>query len=79
MTHYHAVFLDETGCEFGAGIDAPDAQTAYAEIQEQYPECRIVQFESPEDRRKREQALWDEVNGDYWDQGWLPENENDDL
>lgn len=69
MTHFHAVMLDETGCEFGAGVEAPDRETAYDKLRDDYPESSIVQLESPDDTRRREadlyaRALQDELEED---------------
>lgn len=79
LIHFHAVMLDECGEEFGAGVDAPDRETAYDLLREMYPENRgIVQLESPEDTRKREQRIHrqvqEEMDGDvppgYYDERW---------
>lgn len=53
MTYYHAVFEDECGGEFGAGVEAGSKDEAYKLLREDYPESRIVQMESPEDTRSR--------------------------
>lgn len=55
--HFHAVMRDETGCEFGVDVWAFSRAEAEAEIEDQYPESRIEQLESPADRRAREQDL----------------------
>jgi hypothetical protein len=69
MTQYHAVMLDETGCEFGATVVAVDRAGAYAALAEDYPESRCVQLESPEDTAARERAMYDriarEMDDDY--------------
>jgi hypothetical protein len=57
-THYWAVFLDETGCEFGAGCYASTRTEAYEKLSESYPESRIVQLESPEDTQRREEMIY---------------------
>lgn len=76
-THYHAVLIDETGCEFGAGCDAETREEAYEQISENYPESRIVQLESPEDTRERQafieqrlRAAYDD-DRDIWDDPYL--------
>lgn len=61
MTHYHAVMLDETGCEFGVGVDAPDRETAYDMLREDYPESSVVQLESPDDTAKRQARIYAEI------------------
>lgn len=79
MTHYWAVFVDETGCEFGAGIEAATKAEAYRELQEMYVESRIVQLESPEERLERERAMHEQIErelfGDYWDRH--PDDDDD--
>lgn len=67
MTYYHAVFVDETGCEFGAGCEASSREQARTMLEENYPESRIVQLESPEDTREREAAIYARVSADYDD------------
>jgi hypothetical protein len=57
---FHAVFLDETGCEFGATIIAANKADAYETAREQYPESRCVQMESPEDTAAREKRIYDQ-------------------
>lgn len=54
MARYHAVLLDETGCEFGATVTADDRESARDQLREDYPESRVVQLESPEDAAARE-------------------------
>lgn len=80
MTAYWAVLLDETGCEFGAGVTASDKAAAYDYLRENYPESRVVQVESPEDRRERERAIeaqvLREVYGDYWDEDFTYDPED---
>ena len=66
---YHAVMIDETGCEFGASVTADDKGEAIDMLREDYPESAIAQIESPHDTREREAAMMrrleDEMNGDY--------------
>jgi len=62
---YHAVMLDETGCEFGAGVEAASRDEAYDELRDMYPESRIVQLESPEDTAERERRIYAQVWDDY--------------
>lgn len=53
-TRFHAVLIDETGCEFGASVEASDHATARAKLREDYPESRIDQLESPAESAERE-------------------------
>ena len=71
MTHFHAVLLDETGCEFGAGHDCETREDAMAYFRESYPESRVVQLESPADTAAREHKIYqDALRGvDYDDEG----------
>ena len=57
MTTYHAVMLDETGCEFGVTVKARSRAKAREELREDYPESRCVQLESHLDTMKRERRL----------------------
>jgi len=70
MIKFHAVMVDETGCEFGAGVEAPDREEAYEMLQENYPESRVAQLESPEDTRRREARIYAAVCADYDDGGY---------
>lgn len=90
MTHYHAVLLDETRCEFGAGCEAESREAAREYFREMYPESQVVQIESPEDRAARESAMYDHISrgGDYDDDGrpimgpgydYGPEDDDDDI
>lgn len=77
---FHAVMVDETGCEFGADVEAPDRETAYDRLREDYPESRVAQLESPEDTLRREMATYEvvrrEIDGDDdWEEDW----DEDDL
>jgi hypothetical protein len=75
MTTFHAVMVDETGCEFGVGVTAGTRMAAYAKLRDDYPESRCVQLESPKDRAKRERALqaWEQRCYD----GEVDDREND--
>lgn len=57
MTKFHAVMLDETRCEFGVSVEAESRADAYEQLQEDYPESRCVQLESPADTAEREAAM----------------------
>ncbi len=54
---YHAVMLDETGCEFGVSLEAEDKGAAHEQLREDYPESSIVQLEDTQDTMKREKRL----------------------
>lgn len=70
---FHAVMIDETGCEFGADVEAETKDEAYEILQEMYPESRCDQLESPEDTRRREKAIYDHIaNGGDWDDEGRP-------
>lgn len=65
MINFHAVMVDETGCEFGAGIRAATRAEAYEMLEENYPESRCVQLESPEDTARRERATYERACREY--------------
>jgi hypothetical protein len=65
MTTFHAVMIDETGCEFGADVTARSRTAAYEKLREMYPESRCDQLESLADTRKREQRLYRQAERDY--------------
>lgn len=71
MTTYHAVMLDEIGCEFPASVTASSRTEAYNILREDYPESRCVQLESPEDTHRREQRMYNHIaqGGDWDDEG----------
>lgn len=81
LIHYHAVMIDETGCEFGTSVDAPSRPDAYDLLREMYPESSCDQLESPADIRAREQDLYEsiqrELDGEDWD-SFDDEDEGDD-
>lgn len=68
MTQYHAVLLDETGCEFGHTFEANTSAEAWNYIHEAYPESRCVQLEDPSDEARRRKDIYDRVSreGDVW-------------
>ena len=70
MINFHAVLVDETGCEFGATIRAANKAEAWNEVSEQYPESRCVQLESPEDTAAREARIYKEVCREYGDEDY---------
>lgn len=83
MTHFHAVLLDETGCEFGAGHDCETREEAHNYFRDAYPESRIVQLESLEDTRAREAHTYDLIRrgADFDDEGrpFFPYGDEDDF
>lgn len=72
MTKYWAVMLDETGCEFGVGVEAKSRDEAWDMLYEDYPESECVQLESPEDTYERERSMYArlerELDGDFWEE-----------
>jgi hypothetical protein len=71
MTKYHAVMLDETGCEFGVELEADSREDAYEQLEDDYPESNCVQLESRADSDARERAMYEhiEAGGDWDDEG----------
>ncbi len=67
MTNYWAVLSDEIGMEFGAGVTAPDRETAYEMLRDNYPESHVVQLESPEDTARREAEIYARIYDGYDD------------
>jgi hypothetical protein len=57
MTQFHAVMLDETGCEFGVTLEARDRSAAYDLLEDDYPESRVVQLEDPGQREQRQRDI----------------------
>lgn len=75
--NFHAVMLDETGCEFGASVTAETRGAAYNYLSENYPESRCIQLESPEDTAAREKRLYDEALMDEGDWNFDYDEEED--
>lgn len=71
MIKFHAVMLDETRCEFGVDFEAASRHEASDWLEENYPESRCVQLETPEESAEREQAIIDHIRrgGDWDDEG----------
>ena len=73
MTHFHAVLLDETGCEFGAGHDCETREEAHNYFRDAYPE----------DTRAREAHTHDLIRrgADFDDEGrpFFPYGDEDDF
>ena len=61
MEKFHAVMLDETGCEFGCTFSAVDREAAYEELRDMFPESRCVQLESQDDTRRRQERIEREI------------------
>ena len=73
MPYYHAVMIDETGCEFGAGENARDKHHAAEVFKYNYPESRVVQIESAEDTAAREALIYaDALAGINYDDDGRP-------
>jgi hypothetical protein len=71
MNKFHAVMRGECGEEFGVDLDAETRDDAYDQLDEDYPESRCVQLESPADTAKREAKIYADINAgiDYDDDG----------
>ena len=61
---FHAVMVDETGCEFGVTFDASSRDAAYDFLDEQYPESGVAQLETTQDAADRQRAIWASL-GEY--------------
>ena len=62
---FHAVMIDETGCEFGVDLEANDHEEAEDYLRENYPESRCDQLEDEEQIAEREKRLYDEIENSY--------------
>lgn len=82
MTKYHSVMIGEDGMEFGADCEAATRSEAHEWFDEQYPESRVVQLESPEDSAAREATTYDLIRrgADFDDDGrpFFPNGDEDD-
>lgn len=70
MIDFHAVMIDETGCEFGVSFKATTRGAALEYLREQYPESRCDQLEDPQQTAEREAAIYRRAMADedgYWD------------
>jgi hypothetical protein len=65
MIQFHAVMVDETGCEFGASVRAATREEAYEMLEENYPESRVAQLESPQDAAAREARIYAAACAEY--------------
>ena len=73
MTRFHAVMIDETGCEFGVSMSASTRAEAYERLRADYPESRVDQLESPEDTAERERQMYAHIaSGGDWDDDGRP-------
>lgn len=61
MIAYHAVMIDETGCEFGVTFEASGRDAAHEWLEENYPESRCDQLEDADDRAAREAAMYHSI------------------
>lgn len=59
MTKFHAVMIDETGCEFGVSFEADSRDEAYDYLDEEYPESRVDQLEDEGQSRAREDRYYE--------------------
>ena len=74
MTRYHAVMLDETGCEFGVTLNARNRADAHETLRDCYAESRCVQLETPAQTRRRERQMMRRVEFEY-EHGYDPEED----
>jgi hypothetical protein len=51
---FHAVMIDETGCEFGHSFEAENREAAWEYLGEEFPEPRCVQLEDEAQGKERE-------------------------
>lgn len=70
---YHAVMIDETGCEFGVTFQAETREDAWDYVKEMYPESYCDQLEDADDTARREKAMYDRLlaemdDGFYYDE-----------
>lgn len=73
MTQFHAVMIDETGCEFGVSFESTDRASAYEWLSENYPESSVDQLEDQAQSRAREDRIYlaaaRDYEGDYYYSG----------
>lgn len=63
---FHAVMIDETGCEFGVTLDAVDRDAAWDYLDDRYPESRVDQLESDADTLERERAMYARLEAEWY-------------
>lgn len=61
LVQFHAVMIDETGCEFGVTFKSSSREAAYNYLAEEYPESRVDQLEDLQDTINRENAMWERI------------------
>jgi len=68
---FNAVMIDETGCEFGVGLEAGDREQAYDRLADDYPESRVDQLETLGEAKGRENRMLRHIEegGDWDDEG----------
>lgn len=66
MRQFHAVMVEMGGREFGVSVKAASEDSAYSQLEENYPESTVVQLESLEDMARREQETYTQIV-DGWD------------
>ena len=71
MIKFHAVMIDETGCEFGVDLEARSHAEARDQLREDYPESRCDQLETGKESREREDRMHAHISagGDWDDEG----------
>lgn len=83
MTSYHAVMIDETGCEFGVDFEADSGESALEYLYENYPESRCDQLETPAQSAEREATLHDLIRrgADFDEDGrpFFPHGDEDEM
>lgn len=80
MLDYHAVMIDETGCEFGVTFKAKDLYSAIEQLREDYPESGIGEVHTVgtwEDRQRRLEMRLREEDEDYDEPEYDPEDDYD--
>lgn len=60
---FHAIMVDETGCEFNVVFDASSHDAAYDFLDDQYPESGVAQLQTTQDAADRERAIWASLGG----------------
>ena len=63
---YHAVMIDETGCEFPAEVEADNEMQAREMLRERYPESRADEVLSEKEHAAREDARYDRLADEIW-------------
>ena len=75
MPMYHAVMIDETGCEFGTTISANSRHAAFEILDTEYPESRCVQLENKHESQERERRMYRRIERAY-EYGYESDNED---